>query len=145
MDPKSFRIKLIAVFLVAFVCLNAGGALCVAYCRSVLEKASDPAEHCPLKKKASHCDTENSEPVAAVASLAGNKIDCCPMTISFIGAPIEKKSLFFEPAAVALVVPVRHDPPSVTLNAASQISPPAYRGPPLDRRVERVKNCIIRI
>ena len=66
------------------------------------------------------------------------------MTVSFIGGPIEKKTLTYEAAAIAIAAPARHGPPAI-LNRAAQISPPVYRGPPLDRRVERVKNCIIRI
>jgi hypothetical protein len=144
MHSKSLTTKLIAVFLVAFVCLNAGGAMCVAYCQSVLEKASVLADHCPLKKKAAHCDPVKSEEGTSVASLGSNEIDCCPMTVSFIGAPIEKRNLSFEAAAISLVAAVRAELPAVPARAA-RVSPPAYRGPPLDRRVERVKNCIIRI
>jgi hypothetical protein len=145
MHSKSFKTKLIAVFLVAFVCLNAGGAMCVAYCQSALEKVSASTEHCPLKKKADHCDPDLTEEAGATAnSFGSNEIDCCPMTVSFIGGPIEKRSITFETAAISAVATIRHEAPTLP-HKALQILPAAYRGPPMDRRVERVKNCIIRI
>ena|SRR5215211_5631670 len=145
MHLKSFKTKLIAVFLVAFVCLNAGGAMCVAYCQSALEKVSASTEHCPLKKKGNHCDPDSPERAGAPTnSVSSNEVDCCPMTVGFVGGPIEKKTVTFETAAVAVVATIRHEAPTFP-DKAAQILPPAYRGPPLDRRVERVKNCVIRI
>jgi len=145
MHLKSFKTKLIAVFLVAFACLNVGGAMCVAYCQSVLERASASAEHCPLKKKADLCDHDSSGQAEAPANSVGsNEVDCCPMTVGFVGGPIEKRTVTFETAAVAVVATLRHETPTLS-DKAAQILPPAYREPPLDRRAERVKNCVIRI
>jgi len=144
MHPKSVKTKLIAIFLVLFVCLNGGGALCVAYCQAVLETVSAPAEHCPLKKKADHCDPDGPEKDTASAVASSHELDCCPLTLSFVCGPIETKRFSFESAAVALIADVPTGSPAIPVLTVES-PPPAYRGPPLDRRVERVKNCIIRI
>lgn len=144
MRQSSLEIKLIALFVVAFVCLNAGGAVCVAYCRSTLESVAS-AEHCPLQKAKNHCDHQATEDANESASaIRTNPADCCPMTISFIGAPIEKRSAFFEQAVVpAEVVPGQF----VFSYSFKPFSPSidAYRGPPLDRRGDRLKHRLIRI
>jgi hypothetical protein len=145
MHAKSSKFKLIAIFLVAFVCLNAGGAVCVAYCQTAMETLSASQDHCPLKKKASHCDPDVVENGFPTAESAGNgQIDCCAMTVSFIAAPIEKRFFSFEPAAALVSLKVRTGFPSA-FESAGLASPPPYRGPPLDRRADRIKHRIIRI
>lgn len=145
MHAKSLRVKLIGIFLVAFVCLNAGGAVCVAYCRTVVEAVAASSDHCPLKKKASHCDpAKKGETASAEDSVGADRIDFCTMTVSFIGAPIEKRTFSLEISAAAVPTWSTADFP-ISFQAARQNPPPAYRGPPLDRRIERIKHRLIRI
>lgn len=146
MHARSIKVKLIAIFLVAFVCLNAGGSICVAYCQAALETLAASKDRCPLKKKASHCDPGKADSNDLAAdSIGSDKIDCCTMPVSFIGAPVEKRVFSFETAApAAAVVKVVWDFP-VTFRSARQRHSPVYRGPPLDRRTERIKHKVIRI
>ncbi|MGD9589080.1 MAG: hypothetical protein AB7V11_09260 [Pyrinomonadaceae bacterium] len=144
MYQKTVKTKLIAIFLVLFVCLNGGGVLCVAYCQSAFESASAPPEHCPLKKKADHCDPDKSQPDHSVASATDSEMDCCPLTLSFVGGPIEIRSFSYGPTAILPLSIVLPEPVAFRVSSG-QTPPSAYRGPPLDRRIERLKNCIIRI
>jgi hypothetical protein len=75
-------IKLTALFVVAFICLNAGGAMCVAYCQT-FNVTAEP-EHCPLKKLSNHCDKANESDLSAAASIGTGESDCCTMTVSFL-------------------------------------------------------------
>lgn len=145
MHQKSLKTKLIAIFLVAFVCLNAGGAMCVAYCQSTDKPTTAGADHCPLKKKARHCDPSNQDQnESAVNSFRSNEIGYCPMTVSFIAGPIEQKIFSFETVAAPSAAKAEVLPP-VFFGHAGQPAMPAYRGPPLDQRPDRLKRCIIRI
>jgi hypothetical protein len=122
--------------------LNAGGAVCVAYCHKFIEAAK--AEHCPLSKNGKHCNrkkkVENSDRNAVV----DEELNCCPMTVSFVAGPVEKHSFSLSSSVVASTkfevfafVP--------TFRRQLVISGFDYRGPPYDRRINRIKNCIIRI
>jgi hypothetical protein len=145
MHPKSFKIKVLAVFLVAFVCLNAGGFVCVAYCQTALSSVGEEQDHCPLKKKSSHCDPGMTADVPDVSDSAGtNKVECCRMAFSFIAAPLEKRTFAAEVTQAIAAVKVEPGPLAV-IAPHHPDSTPAYRGPPLDRRGERLKHCIIRI
>lgn len=133
--------RVVAIFVLAFICLNAGGALCVAYCQT-FDLAAEP-EHCPLKKKTNHCDP-SEDPSNVVDKIGSHEMDCCPMTVSFFAGPVEKPSFSIEPAVFTPVPVVRLSTPRALLKPHDTPFP-AYRGPPLDRRVERLKHCIIRI
>jgi hypothetical protein len=142
MHAKSLKIRLIAVFLVAFVCLNASGAACVAYCQT-----SETAflDHPPPKKNSKHCEPQSDAPESpSVNFSAGESADCCPMTVSFVGAPLEQTKFSFETAQLAIVANTKPQRPFIFQNARSA-NPQPYRGPPLDRRIDRVKHCVIRI
>lgn len=143
MHQNSLKVKLVAFFVVAFVCLNAGGAVCVAYCRSTLESII-AAHHCPLGEKSAHCDSADSLADRAAAAAAANGATCCQMTIGFIGAPIEKRTPFSD----AAVVPAKTIPEKFFFRFSGRPSLPlieAYRGPLRDRRIDRLKHCLIRI
>ena len=135
--------KLTALFITAFVCLNAGGAMCVAYCQT-FDLAEEPADHCPLKKVSKHCEGQDLADTGTTSVGAGVGLDCCPMTVSFFAAPVEKNSFSIDAAAEIVAAEL----PSVNIRFASATTFDRsfnYRGPPLDRRVERIKHCIIRI
>lgn len=139
--PKPFQAKFIAAFLLLFVCMNAGGAVCVAYCRSVVFNAK--AEHCPLAKQEKHCDkpasANNDNP-----SIAATKFDCCPMIVSFIPGTLEPKQNF---NLIAVVIPAANFAPTfgVEIHRNRFMDFPAYRGPPKDERVLHITNRILRI
>lgn len=135
--------KLLSLFVTAFVCLNALGAVCVAYCRVAdvpeATAAGEPSHHCEM--------------MAAKASESGNApalskprdIRPCPMTVSFFGGPIEKHSVQLAKAAPSGTAPIG-DPrldPTVFEPLPATLS---YRGPPLlDRRTERIKHRLLLI
>ena len=138
------QIKLMAFFVMAFICLNAAGALCVAYCQSFDLRAD--TEHCPLAKSSERCDkSKNSEnPPTASFAVDGDEMGCCPMTVSFFAGPVEKKQFSIQ-SVVAVPVPNYAPAPAFTFAAKIFPSELAYRGPPLDRRVDRLKHCVLRI
>lgn len=146
MQPESLKIRLVAVFLVAFVCLNAGGFVCVAYCQSSMRSLAAAANHFPLQKKADHCDPSKSENGSREASdsVGTDKIECCRMAFNFVGGPLEKRTFSGETAAAPVAIEIDWTPPALSAGLR-QNPPPAYRGPPLDRRGERLKHCVIRI
>ena|SRR5687767_6282667 len=145
MITHSIKTKILALFVVAFVCLNAGGAVCIAYCQT-FEIAAEESEHGPLKKTEDHCDkTGTSEPDSDSIALGSDEFDCCPMTVSFFAGPIEKGSFEISPVAATLVVKtsvVRRN----EIFIRSFTSAFDYRGPPpLDRRVDRIKHRLLLI
>jgi hypothetical protein len=146
MHPRSKKIKLIAFFLVTFVCLNTGGAVCLVYCQKAISALAAAPDHCPMKRAGSHCDPANdTKGDGPSLSVSGTSMECCPMTVTFVGAPIEKRAFAFERTATALLAPV---PQTATPLAGERVihrTLPAYRGPPLDRRADRVKQRVIRI
>src|SRR5688500_5530036 len=129
MHPLSFKNKVIAIFLVAFVCLNAGGAVCVAYCQSAMEAIAASEDHRP-QKKAAHCDPAGGNRQETADAVESSKPDCCTMTLSFVGAPIEKRTISFETAEQVIAVKPNFTGPAI-FRPSGQSSPPAYRGPPL--------------
>ena len=145
MGTGALKIRLLALFVIAFICLNAGGAVCVAYCQS-FEVAVTEHDQCPLNQLENHSGkSENDEAGHDSVSADSGELDCCPMTVSFFAAPVEKHTYSFDsapPAAAVLsVAAVEHEVVQVR-------TPPIvhYRGPPpLDRRTLRIKHCIIRI
>lgn len=140
--------KLLAAFVLGFLCLNAVGALCLTYCSSLfsVEAAVLAGDDSHLSE---HCRTMAAK--AKVADDAQDKIakvenSCCMMPVAMFAVPVEKRSTF-ETIDVAVV-------PQAVVNApvlepvASFTKPfeiPFYRPPPLDRRIERSLNCVIRI
>jgi len=139
--PKAFQTKFIAALLLLFVCMNAGGAVCVAYCRSVVLNAK--SDHCPLAKKGRHCDRAVPEKGNETA-LAAGKVECCPMVVSFIPGTLETKQNFSittaaVPATKFVTAPVLEIP----RNIFDRI--PAYRGPPKNERVLHITNRTLRI
>ena len=135
--------KLTSIFVTAFICLNVGGAMCVAYCQSFGAPA-ESSEHCPLKKVSKHCNGHEGDDPQFPAVGSTVDPDCCPMTVSFFAGPVEKNS--FSTDAVTEVVETKLPVVSLRFKSADVLDRSFnYRGPPLDRRVDRLKHCIIRI
>ena len=141
MNGHTAETKLISLFVLAFVCLNGMGAVCVAYCRGGAEMpaaAAGSTHHC---ERASKSDAEERSP--SIARTREGKP--CPMTVSFFGGPLEKHQAPLAKAAPAAAVAASERPGGQTclqyFNTAS-----GYRGPPpLDRRIDRIKNRVLRI
>lgn len=143
MIRATFKIKFLAAFLVTFVGLNAGSALCVGYCRAFILKAA-AAEHCPLATLNDHCKK------ASRATSEGNAIDsvrpaqCCPMIAGFIAGPVEPKQTF-STASVTIPTTASYSviPPSIRAFYLSPIV--SYRGPPKAERRIHIRNSVLRI
>ncbi len=147
MAIRPLKIRFLAAFVIAFVCLNAGGAVCVAYCQSY-EIAAAESEHCPLKKPASeHCDksVKDSYEQASV-NIPMGELDCCPMTVSFFAAPVEKNSYSVVEISTAAVVS-RADHSLVAIGTRPTFPYTFnYRGPPPQVLSPlRNKNFLLRI
>ena len=136
--------KALAMFVLAFLCLNVGGALCLSYCTqftltaSVNADDSHLSEHCRKAKKAAEEKNQNS-------SITANSAACCMLPMGLFAAPVEKLNRFS-------VVVAEVNTPSVPIEFTAPVlagfdapAVPVYRPPPLDRRVERVLHCVIRI
>lgn len=140
----TIKIRLLAVFVVAFICLNAAGTACVAYCRS-FDLTAAQSDHCPLERPAHHCDGSDESERKASIDVSTGEMDCCPMTLSFVGAPIEKGSYSFAnpPAIVSTPTEFAFAGTFVRTVVPSTFN---YRGPPpKDTRLLRIKNGILRI
>ena len=141
MTSRPFQTKFLAAFLLLFVCMNAGGAVCVAYCRSVVLAAAD--DHCPLAKKDLHCDRSRPENKDETALSAGT-LDCCPMVVSFIPGTLEPKQTF-STAATAVHASNFVTSPVIVVSRYRFANIPAYRGPPKNERVLHITNRVLRI
>lgn len=139
----AFKTKSTALFLIAFVCLNAGGAFCAAYCRSAFTAIAAHHSHASLKPIL-HCDAETANPRNDSSVVRNGKVKGCAMSIGLIAAPIEKKVSSSEVAAAPETVKTQTLYRVAFANTV-QTFIPAYRGPPLDRRVDRIKQGLIRI
>ena len=141
MVMRTGKTKLISLFVLAFVCLNAMGAACVGYCRisgMPDDSAQQSSHHCEMALKA-----EPDESVPSIGKDLASKP--CPMTVSFFGGPIEKHQA---PTAKAIVTTARAADgfPGVLFASDSLLATFSYRGPPLlDRRVERIKHRLLLI
>jgi len=137
------KIKLVSLFVLAFLCLNAGGFVCLAYCSQAVKAK---AEFCPLKQSASHCPhSRSSTKPANDETAAAGAVSCCTMPIGMIApAPLEARNKVDAPAAIITVVESAITDRPV-LGRSWQISGFYYRPPPNDRRGERVRNQVFRI
>jgi hypothetical protein len=145
MNWRTFTTRFISVFVIAFICLNGVGALCVAYCQTFdMERAAALEEHCPMSKEAGHHSKSSSEDKVPAFNVGSDELDCCPLTVTFVSAPLEAKNQL---KGAALPKQINTHTGSVwtevhRLLSAETIS---YRGPPLDRRVDRIKHCVLLI
>ena len=136
--------KLLSLFVVAFLCLNAGGLLCLAYCAT---PSQIEAAHCPLKKRAAdHCNpSSKSEQALENVVFKANSVTCCIIPVSIFAAPIEKEAgqLIYPSPVAETVVGLAF---ATTWSTRSrQIPRSFYRPPPNDYRFQRVRNQIFRI
>jgi len=139
--------KVLAVFVLGFLCLNAVGALCLTYCSSLMsaEATSDEShlsEHCKSDGAVAEVEIANE----TLERVGRAEASCCMMPVVMFAVPVEKRSTF-ETVDVAVVPAEQVDIPQFEFVAAVSFpnSIPVYRPPPLDRRIERTLNCVFRI
>ena len=143
MQLRRINTKLISLFVIAFLCMNAGAILCLAYCGQAM-KAS--AEHCPLQKAAAHCPHSKTRQTTPTSnpSWEASSVKCCVLPVSVFAAPLQIK------AGIETTTPVTASP-EVVLTAtivpihSRQIPKFYYRPPPNDRRIDRIRNQVFRI
>jgi hypothetical protein len=147
MSPISIKTKLVSLFVLAFLCLNAGGAVCLVYCTAPLKAAAAETEHCPLPKTgAVHCPHANKSqtPKGDVTVAESNAASCCSLAINVLVAPIERKQASHELTAVALEQPVVSTA-VFCYSSVSFVQPIELRPLIRDRRFERIRNRVFRI
>lgn len=141
MFRRKTHIKLLTAFVIAFICLNAGGSVCVAYCQS-FEQQMPMSEHCRMAAQHSGGD---ADPKTKITVTAAGRVACCSVAVNFITGPVE--SLHFDANTSILSLPqdpLRFANEPVVEHLSRPI--PIYRGPPpIDRRPDRLKHRVIRI
>lgn len=131
--------------MLAFVCLNIGGALCLSYCSQLfaapVASADDShlSEHCRQAKKAAEDRERDSTKIEA------GEASCCMMPVSMFAAPVEKRT-DFQIVVTAAVLPAEFEQEFTVpaLYAVGLPFLPVYRPPPLDRRGERILHSVFR-
>ena len=145
MRPAAATTRLLAVFVVAFLCLNVGAFACLAYCEigvaqsashCPLQKAGTP--HCPLSQAAARKEQNENDAVAA------STMTCCMMPVGVLGVPLEAKAGTITAVPLTAAVEKAEFAP-VVFAAQRQISKFYYRPPPNDARMNRVRNQVFRI
>ena len=147
MNPVSIKTKLLSLFVLTFLCLNAGGAVCLAYCQAGQSHKIETAEHCPLPANTAHCPhhaERPAEPAENTDSASSNAVQCCTLAINLFAAPLEQKQVSQEIVLVPVLEAVS-DAPVFLFAIPNQPRPINFRQPSLDRRVERIKNSVFRI
>lgn len=141
--------RTLATFVLAFLCLNAGGFLCITYCSQTSMASARPAsddshlsEHCRLAKKTADEKDQNAEKISS------NVASCCMMPIRIFAAPLENQTRSVDLVAADSVPSVdtnfyKFEAPAIDLSHIS--ATPVYRPPPLDRRVDRILHSVFRI
>ena len=149
MTQRSTTKKILAAFVLAFLCLNVGGLVCLTYCSQIAMASAMPSsddshlsEHCRRAKKEAEEKDQNAEKISATVA------SCCMMPVSMFAVPLEKQTR-------ATLVLVADSVPAVNVEIYRFASPsivslhidptPVYRPPPLDRRGERILHSVIRI
>src|SRR3954470_3749754 len=147
MNPISIKTKLLSLFVLTFLCLNAGGAVCLAYCQGGASYKAESAEHCPLPANTAHCPLHAdmpAEPTENTDAATSNAVQCCTLAINLFAAPLEQKQVSQEVVLVPAVEPLAVAAVFVLVALSSPRS--VTVGPPLlDKRVERLKHCVFRI
>lgn len=141
--------RAMAAFVLAFLCLNAIGTLCLSYCSGLAaltasaETRSDDShlsEHCRAMKAAAIEQDRDREKVYAIEPA------CCMMPVAMLAVPIER-SVQFDTADAPAAMPASFEYAfeAASASRSNSIQQPVYRPPPLDRRIDRQLNCVIRI
>ena len=143
MNVRLLTVRVLTVFVLAFICLNGFGALCVAYCQTV-EASHETTEHCPGGSGVSLNPSSAAVPDTPAVTDIGAYEDCCPLTIAFVAAPIESQQQTPAPAVTVVELSyIDHVFSKVERPFSNSIT--TYRGPPIEHRIERVMHCVLLI
>lgn len=138
------KTRFLSLFVFAFLCLNAGGVFCLAYCGQAVKARA--ANHCPLKKKGSdHCHgSKKTTQTTDTDSLEASSVKCCLLPISLFATPLEAKyGVAIDAVTVANIETPDFAP--ILLVRSRQLPKFYYRPPPNDRGTDRVRNQVFRI
>lgn len=136
---------ILAAFVLTFLCLNVGGALCLTYCSQIAMAApavgddSHLSEHCRKAKQAAEEKNKDS------SHLQAGEASCCMLPVAIFSAPVEKRPEFAVNLVVEAPAEIRFELTAPVFSAHTLIAIPIYRPPPLDRRGERILHSVIRI
>lgn len=141
MKPLRKKSTFISRFVLAFLCLNLGGALCLTYCSQGSKAASVPSA-----TPSSHCQKHQAKlPPNDSDVAAADQAACCSMPVSLLAAPIEKTGIFSLELAVVPETFVASFETLQISTATRRSIERVYRPPPLDHSTDRVRNCVFRI
>lgn len=136
--------KTLAMFILAFLCLNVGGAFCLTYCSQIAMATPVVAdahlsEHC---RKAKQVAEERNKDTSRVDA---DEASCSMLPVALFSAPVEKRTIMSDVVMTEAAPPAvfRYSAPTVASVTTTAI--PVYRPPPLDHRVDRILHCVIRI
>lgn len=137
------NVRSLSLFVLAFLCLNIGGVLCLARCA---RPASSMAEHCPMKAHSDHCNRTKESQKTGTENIRAeaHRATCCSLPVSFFVAPVEKRVSFTFDVVESPVVVTRAFESPETFKTGPLVYV-LYRPPPLDLRGNRLRNCVIRI
>ena len=133
---------LVTRFVIAFVCLNLGGAMCLTYCTQSAKAAPASApmpSHCEHHKKQAQTPTTNNDSASATAAA------CCAMPVSLIATPIEERGTATITDTAALSIASAAPFEIFRTFTANRVVERVYRPPPLDQSGSRLRNCVFRI
>ncbi len=138
--------KAVSVFVLAFLCFNFGGALCLTACTQFFAAETTTAsnahlsEHCKQAKKAAEERDRDSTKIEA------GEASCCMIPVGLFAVPIEKRPEFkIVSSVVALPASVLYEFVIPAFHSASIVVMPVYRPPPLDQRPQRILRSVFRI
>lgn len=146
MTRRSAKIKLLSVFILTFLCLNAGGAVCVAYCQGFTQSVAQK-DHCPLAKFGSHCpkSKDSNEDGPAYVEFTDNSMDCCVLSVGLIATPFEKKHRTADIVLIAVVEKPQLPLALVPQTATEKPFYITYSSAPANKRFTHIKNRVFRI
>lgn len=137
--------RILAAFVLAFLCLNVGGVFCLTYCTQIAMAApaisddSHLSEHCRQAKQAAEEKNKDS------SRLQAGEASCCMLPVAMFSAPVEKRPEFAVNLVVEAPAEIRFEITAPVYSAHTSIAIPVYRPPPLDRRGDRILHSVIRI
>ncbi len=133
---------LVTRFVIAFVCLNLGGAMCLTYCTQSAKAAPASAQmpsRCEHHKKQAQTPTTNNDSASAKAAA------CCAMPVSLIATPVEERGIVNITDTVAISTVIGKPSEIFRTFTANRVVERVYRPPPLDQSSVRLRNCVFRI
>ena len=137
--------RTMAAFVLAFLCLNVGGILCLTYCTQIAMAAPAAGDDSHLSDRCRKAKQATEEKNKDSSRLQAGEASCCMLPVAMFSAPVEKRPGFAVKLAVQARSEIRFELTAPVFSAHTSITIPVYRPPPLDRRGERILHSVIRI